>query len=341
MKKLLNTLYVTTQGAYLHKEGLSIVVEIEKEVRLRVPIHNLQAVVCFGNVMCSPYLMGHCAENGVSLSFLTAYGRFLGSVQGPVSGNVLLRREQYRMADRPETCLSIAKTCLQAKVVNARTVLLRGRRDGYGESGELESLTERLKHLLRAFSQALTLDELRGLEGDAAKSYFSGFNHLLTQQKESFVFTTRSRRPPTDRINALLSFLYTLLAHDITSALESNGLDPCVGFLHTDRPGRKSLALDIMEEFRPWFADRLALSMINRQQIQPGDFRNEESGAVLLNDDGRKKVLDAWQKRKQEELRHPFIEETIPLGLFPHVQALLLARYIRGDLDAYPPVFWK
>lgn len=341
MKKLLNTLYVTTQGAYLHKEGLSILVQIEGEVRLRVPIHNLQAVVCFGNVLCSPFLMGHCAENGVSLSFLTAFGRFLGSIQGPVSGNVLLRREQYRMADRPECCLSIAKSILLAKASNSRTVLLRGRRDGYGNGEELERLTERLKHVIHAMSQAPTLDELRGLEGDIAKSYFSGFNQLLTQQKEHFAFTTRSRRPPIDRINALLSFLYTLLAHDVTSALESNGLDPCVGFLHTDRPGRKSLALDVMEEFRPWVADRLALSMINRQQIQPGDFREEASGAVLLNDDGRKKVLDAWQKRKQEELRHPFIEETIPLGLYSHVQALLLARFIRGDLDGYPPVFWK
>lgn len=341
MKKMLNTLYVTTQGAYLHKEGLSIVVEIEKEVRLRVPVHNLQAVVCFGNVMCSPYLMGHCAENGVSLSFLTAYGRFLGSVQGAVSGNVLLRRAQYRLADKPEFCLGLAATMLQAKILNARNVLLRGRRDGYGESDELQAASERLKHLVRAVSQAKTLDELRGLEGESAKTYFAAFNQILSQQQDEFRFTVRSRRPPMDRINALLSFLYTLLAHDITGALESHGLDPCVGFLHTDRPGRKSLALDMMEEFRPWLADRLALSMINRKQIQPGDFRCEESGAVLLNDEGRKKVLDAWQKKKQEEMRHPFIEETIAIGLFPHVQALLLARMIRGDLDGYPPIFWK
>ncbi len=341
MKKLLNTLYVTTQGAYLHKEGLSIVVEIEKEVRLRVPIHNLQAVICFGNVLCSPFLLGHCAENGVGVSFLTAYGRFLGSVHGPVSGNVLLRREQYRMADKPDTCLSIASAMLQAKVVNTRNVLLRGRRDGTGDSDALASTGERLKHFVRSIGQAQTLDELRGIEGESAKTYFSVFNHLLTQQQEAFSFTKRSRRPPTDRINALLSFLYTLLMHDVTGALECNGLDPCVGFLHTDRPGRKSLALDVMEEFRPWLADRLALSLINRRQLQPGDFRHEESGAVLLNDDGRKKVLDAWQKKKQEEMRHPFIEESAPIGIMLHLQALLLARFIRGDLDAYPPLFWK
>lgn len=341
MKKFLNTLYITTQGAYLHKEGLSIVVEIEKEVRLRVPIHNLQAVVCFGNVMCSPYLMGHCAENDVSLSFLTAYGRFLGSIRGPVSGNVLLRRAQYRLADQPDICLNLSKAMLQTKVLNCRTVLLRGRRDGYGDKVELEKVGQRLRHLVRAMASVNDLDELRGLEGESAKTYFTAFNQLLTQQKADFTFTVRSRRPPMDRINALLSFLYTLLVHDITGALESNGLDPCVGFLHTDRPGRKSLALDLMEEFRPWLSDRLALSMINRKQLQSGDFRQEESGAVFLNDDGRKKVLDSWQKRKQEEMKHPFIEETIPVGLFPHVQALLLARHIRGDLDAYPPLFWK
>lgn len=341
MKKLLNTLYITTQGAYIHKEGLSIVVEIEKEVRLRVPIHNLQAVVCFGNVMCSPYLMGHCAENGVSLSFLTAYGRFLGSIRGAVSGNVLLRRAQYRMADQPEECKKIASAMLQGKILNARNVILRGKRDGYGDADEITKASERLRHHVRAIAQVQTLDEMRGLEGESAKTYFSTFNQLMSQQQEAFCFTVRSRRPPTDRINALLSFLYTMLVHDITGALESNGLDPCVGFLHTDRPGRKSLALDLMEEFRPWVSDRLALSMINRKQIQPSDFRHEESGAVFLNDTGRKKVLDAWQKRKQEEMRHPFIEETIAIGLFPHVQALLLARMVRGDLDAYPPLFWK
>lgn len=341
MKKLLNILYVSTQGAYLRKEGLSLVVEIEKEIRLRVPIHNLQGVVCFGNVLCSPFLLGHCAENQVEVSFLTQYGKFLASVRGPVSGNVLLRRQQYRLADTPEFALNLSRTILQAKLANARNVVLRGKRDGYGNADELEKLAIRLRQYILALSRAKTPDDLRGIEGEAARSYFATFNPLLTQQQEAFAFTTRSRRPPLDRINALLSFLYTLLMHDITSALETNGLDPCVGFLHTDRPGRKSLALDLLEEFRPWLADRLALSLINRQQIQPRDFRNEESGAVLLNDDGRKKVLDAWQKRKQEEVLHPFIDEKIPLGLFPHVQALLLARYIRGDIDGYPPVFWK
>lgn len=341
MKKLLNILYVSTQGAYLRKEGLSLVVEIENEIRLRVPIHNLQGVVCFGNVLCSPFLLGHCAENQVEVSFLTQYGKFLASVRGPVSGNVLLRRQQYRLADTPEFAMTLSRTILQAKLANARNVVLRGKRDGYGNADELEKLGIRLRQYILALSRAETPDDLRGIEGEAARSYFAAFNSLLTQQQDAFAFTTRSRRPPLDRINALLSFLYTLLMHDITSALETNGLDPCVGFLHTDRPGRKSLALDLLEEFRPWLADRLALSMINRQQIQPRDFRHEESGAVLLNDDGRKKVLDAWQKRKQEEVLHTFLEEKIPLGLFPHVQALLLARCIRGDIDGYPPVFWK
>jgi len=341
MKKLLNTLYVQTQGAYLHKEGECVVVEIEKEVRLRVPVHNLQGLVCFGNVLCSPFLLGHCASNGVNVAFLTQFGRYLGRFEGEVSGNVLLRRAQYRAADDPELCLQLARSMVQAKLANTRTVVVRGRRDGSGNVEELNRAAERLKHFVRAAGQAECLDDLRGVEGEGAKSYFATFNELLTRQQETFRFTVRSRRPPTDRVNALLSFLYTLLMFDMSGALSANGLDPQVGFLHADRPGRKSLALDLMEEFRSWWADRLALSLINRKQIQSADFRVEESGAVFLNEKGRRTVLDAWQKRKQEELRHPFLEETVALGLFPHIQALLLARHLRGDLDAYPPVIWR
>lgn len=341
MKKLLNTLFVQTQGAYLHKEGECLVVEIEKEVRLRVPVHNLQGLVCFGNVLCSPFLLGHCASNGVEVAFLTEYGRFLGSVRGEVSGNVLLRRSQYRMADNPDKKRVFATAVVQAKLANARTVLARGIRDGSGNPEELSRGMERLKHLTRSVARAESMDEVRGVEGEGAKTYFGSFNELVSRQQDIFTFTIRSRRPPMDRINALLSFLYTLLRFDVSGALSANGLDPQVGFLHTDRPGRRSLALDMMEEFRPWWADRLALSLINRQQIQSRDFRVEDSGAVFLNDKGRRTVLDAWQKRKQETLRHPFLEETIPLGMFPHAQALLLARHLRGDLDMYPPVIWR
>lgn len=341
MRKLLNILYVATQGAYLHKQGESVVVEVEKEIRLRVPIHNLQGVVCFGNVLCSPFLLGHCASNQVAVSFLTQYGRFLAAVHGPVSGNVLLRRQQYRIADNEEASLAIAKNILQAKVANARQVVLRGKRDGYGDTDALMATGERLRQFIRKLEQAEQVDVLRGVEGEAARSYFSTFNNLMTQQKDKFAFTARSRRPPLDRINALLSFLYVLLMHDIASALECNGLDPCVGFLHRDRPGRKGLALDLLDEFRPWLADRLALSLVNRRQIQPKHFRCEDGGAVLLNDEGRKVVLDAWQKRKQEEITHPFLEENVPIGLCAHLQALLMARYLRGDLDMYPPLFWK
>jgi len=340
MRKYLNTLYVTTQGAYLNKDGECVVVSVNRETRLRVPIHTLDGVVCFGNVMCSPFLMHHCADNGVLLSFMSERGRFLARAQGPVSGNVLLRREQYRVADDEGAAVAIARATVLAKTANSRSVLQRSVRD-HGDQPDTQAAVLRLGRLMEAARDAATLDGLRGTEGDAGRVYFSVFDNLVTAQKEEFVFERRSRRPPLDRINALLSFLYTLLAHDCTSALEAVVLVPQVGFLHRDRPGRPSLALDLMEEFRAMFVDRLVLSLINLRQVAADGFVQRESGAVEMTDETRKAVLVAYQKRKQEELTHPFIGEKAPLGTCFHLQALLLARHLRGDLDGYPPFIWK
>ncbi len=343
MKKYLNTLFVTTQGAYLNKEGESVVVSVDREIRLRVPVHALSGIVCFGNVLCSPFLMRHCADHQVLISFLSENGRFLARVQGAVAGNVLLRRKQYRMADDPQACVRIAKAMLLAKAANARTVLQRAARDHADKSGmsAVETAATRIGMLMRRIRSEEDLDALRGREGDTSRVYFGVFDHLLTSQKETFFFRERNRRPPLDNMNALLSFIYTLLVHDCAGALEAVGLDPQVGFLHRDRPGRPSLALDLMEEFRPFFADRLALSLVNLRQIQGNGFRKTESGAVEMDDDTRKTLLTAYQKRKTEEMIHPFIGETAALGIFFHLQAQLLARHIRGDLDGYPPVVWK
>ena len=343
MKKHLNTLFVTTQGAYLAKEGETIVVKVESEVRLRLPVHTIGGIVCFGNVSCSPFLMGFCAENGVGISFLTERGRFLARVQGPVSGNVLLRREQYRRADDPKISAEIARAVLTGKIANSRTVLQRSLRD-HGDKVNAEHVglaVKRLNYCLELLNQDQSLDNLRGYEGDAAHIYFDVFDHLIVAQKESFVFRERNRRPPLDNVNCLLSFIYTLLVHDIRSALETVGLDPAVGFLHRDRPGRPSLALDIMEEFRPFLADRLTLSLINLRQVQDKGFKKEESGAVMMTDDTRKTVLVAYQERKQEEIVHPFLDEKVSIGMLFHIQSLLMARYLRGDLDGYPPFVWK
>jgi CRISPR-associated protein Cas1 len=340
MKKHLNTLYVTTQNAYLHKEGQSVVVNVEKETRLRVPVHTLDGIVCFGAVSMSPFLMHHCAENSVAVSFLSQYGKFLARIQGPVSGNVLLRREQYRVADDPEKAAKIAGNILIGKLANSRAVLRRAQRD-HGENEELKTAELRLTQYLHRLERPMPMDELRGNEGEAAASYFAAFPQLVTVKDEAFAFTGRNRRPPTDPVNALLSFTYTLLVHDCRSALEGVGLDPCVGFLHTDRPGRPSLALDLMEEFRAFLADRLVLSLINRKQIQAKDFSDSAGGAVTMTDSARKTLLATWQKRKQEEITHPYLEETCKIGLLPHLQAQLLARHLRGDLEAYPPFIWR
>lgn len=343
MKHLLNTLYVTTQGAYLAREGETVSVQVERETKLRVPIHTLGGIVCFGQVSVSPPLMGLCAERRVSVSFLSEYGRFFARVQGPVSGNVLLRREQYRRADDLAASAEIARSVIIAKIANCRTVLLRAAREGSGEV-EVKDLAEaatHLAHLLKTLKAPMSLDTVRGIEGDATQTYFSVFDHLIMSQKEAFYFRRRTRRPPLDNLNALLSFLYTVLAHDVASALEGVGLDPAVGYLHRDRPGRPGLALDLMEEFRPFLADRLALSLVNRQQVKGPGFRATETGAVLMDEETRKEVLTAYQKRKQEEIQHPFLGEKVAVGLLPHVQAMLLARYLRGDLDGYPPFLWK
>ncbi|MFH1741354.1 MAG: type I-C CRISPR-associated endonuclease Cas1c [bacterium] len=343
MKRLLNTLYVTTQGAYLSQEGETVKVRVEHETKLRVPIHTLSGIVCFGQVSCSPPLMGSCAKRNVTISFLSQHGRFLARVQGPVSGNVLLRREQYRRADDDAVSAEIARTVVIGKIANSRTVILRALRDhpDNANSNAMENAAFRLARILDTLQEPVPLEIVRGREGEAARAYFGVFDNLITAQKEDFHFSERSRRPPLDNVNSLLSFLYSLLAHDVASALETVGLDPAVGYLHRDRPGRPGLALDLMEEFRPFLTDRLALSLVNRQQVRGKGFRKTESGAIVMDDGTRKEVLVAYQKRKQEELQHPFLGEKVAVGLLPHIQALLLARHLRGDLDGYPPFLWK
>ncbi len=346
MKRHLNTLYITTQGAWLNKDGENVVVSSEGNEIGRVPVHSIGGIVGFGRVLMSPQLMGHCAENDIGMSFLSENGRFFARVVGPQSGNVLLRREQYRRADDGTACTAIVRSIIAGKCLSQRAVLRRALRDHRSnldstDKARLETSAERLTAIARKTEKPITTDELRGFEGEASQVYFSVFDHLIRGDKDVFRFESRSRRPPLNRVNAMLSFVYTLLAHDVRSALESVGLDPMVGFLHRDRPGRPSLALDIMEEFRPFFADRLVLSLINRRQLSAKGFREIENGAVLLTDEGRKTVLVAYQERKREELLHPFIEDKVTVGLTWHVQAQLLARHLRGDLDGYPPFVWK
>ncbi len=342
MRKMLNTLYVTTQGAYLNKEGETVVVNIDGESRVRLPIHTLSSIVCFGRVSCSPFLIGHCAENDVSVSFMTAYGRFLARVVGPVKGNVLLRREQYRRADDLRAAGQLARMFVMGKVANCRTVLGRALRDHHDkvDSAKMERIVSLFSHVARNLLRTEDLDDIRGTEGRAANDYFGLFNDLIVAQKDGFVFAGRSRRPPLDPINCLLSFIYTLLHHDVRSALETVGLDPAVGFLHRDRPGRLSLALDLMEEFRP-LADRLVLSLINLGQVRKSGFKTTESGAVLMDDSTRKTVLIEYQKRKQVEVEHPFLKEKMPMGMLPFSQAQLLSRYLRDDIEEYPPYLWR
>ncbi|WP_457809332.1 type I-C CRISPR-associated endonuclease Cas1c [Kushneria sp. EE4] len=346
MRRQLNTLYITTDGAWMKKEGANIVMQVDGKERARLPIHMLESLVCFGRVLVSPPLMGFCAEQGVTITHLSPQGKFLARIEGPVSGNVLLRRTQYRVSDNHERCIEVVRSFLIGKVHNQRAVLARGLRD-YGaklEEGprlQLEQARKRMSRIARNLLHAESTDTLRGLEGEAAQVYFSIFDHLIRHDGEGFRFNGRNRRPPRDRINALLSFFYTLLTHDCRSALEGVGLDPAVGFLHRDRPGRPSLALDMAEEFRPLLGDRLALSLINRRQLREKDFAVAESGGVTLTDDARKTVLTAYQERKREELHHAFIDEKSPIGMLPHLQAQLLARHLRGDLDAYPPFLWK
>lgn len=343
MRRLLNTLYITTHGAYIAKEGQTITVSVGSEVKIKVPVLTLSGIVCIGGVGCSPYAMELCAENGVTISFLSESGHFKARVVGEVQGNILVRRTQYRIADKEKESLDLARLFIIAKIANGRNVLLRAAREtDNAESAQLlkngaTKMLSAIKHIRTTGSN----EELLGREGDAAKSYFEVFNELIYSNKNEFVFKGRSRRPPLDRVNALLSFVYTLLVHDSTAALEAAGLDPCCGFFHQDRPGRPGLALDLMEEFRGCIADRLVLSLINLQQVKPEQFTVTESGGVLMDDAARKTVISAYQKRKQEEIKHPFLNETVPIGLLPYMQSMLLARFLRNDIDKYPPFFWK
>lgn len=338
MRKLLNSLYITTPNSYISKDGENIVIKVGEEERFRIPVHNVENIISFGYIGASPALIGMCTERNVGLSFLTEHGRFQGRISGAVRGNVLLRRQQYRWADNQEKSIQISRLLIAGKITNSRSVLQRALRDhsNVNNENDLNAAIELLNIRQKQALHADNADVLRGIEGDAANCYFGVFNHMIVSQKSDFILNGRNRRPPKDNINALLSFVYTLLAHEIQSALETVGLDPFVGFLHVDRPGRPSLALDMMEEFRSYLADRLVLTLINRQQVNAKGFVDRGEAGIIMTDATRKEVLTAWQKRKQEEVQHPFLKENIPVGLLPYAQALLMARFIRGDIDNYP-----
>ena len=337
MRKLQNTLYITTQGSYLHKERETLVVEQERKKVAQLPVHSIGHIFCFGNVLVSPFLLGFCGENNVNLAFFTENGRFLGRIQGRQSGNVLLRRAQYRVSE--QNPVPIARNIIAAKIQASKRVLQRQIRN-YGENAAIQGAVDPLNISLRQLKDAAELDVVRGIEGDAAARYFGVFGQLLSE-KSGFSFDGRNRRPPRDEVNALLSFVYSILGKDISGALQGVGLDPQVGFLHADRPGRDSLAQDVLEEFRAWWADRLVLSLINRGQIKPQDFVTEASGAVSLKADARKLLFQALQAKKQEKIVHPFLDEEVEIGLLPYIQAMLLARHLRGDLAEYPPFLMR
>lgn len=336
MKRHHNTLFVTTQDTWLSKEGECVELSLNGKKLGKLPLHTLQSIFCFGRISCSQYLLEHCAKLGVSVTWYTEYGRFMATMQGPTSGNVLLRRAQYRIADSPESSSQLAYYFILGKIANCRTILLRHTRKI--DEPLVKTAIDGLSSILRQLSKQTELDTIRGLEGKAANIYFEAFPHLIKKDfRENMQFNGRSRRPPLDEVNCLLSFFYSLLTHDIRSALEGVGLDPQVGFLHRERPGRPSLALDMMEEFRSYLADRLTLTLINRQQITSSDFIRTEVGGYILKDKARKTVLTEYQERKREEIEHPFLKEKMTVGMLCHIQARLLARYIRNDLDAYPP----
>jgi len=339
MRQILNTLYVMTQGSYLHLERKTLKLDVEKQTKLRVPMHHIGGIVLFGNVMVSPFALHRCAEDGRSVVMLTENGRFKARLEGPQSGNVLLRRAQHQLLDDQARNLELIRSVLAGKLQNCRAVLLRGAREAATEENtkQLTSAADDLAASLRALPQAEDAEVLRGIEGQAAREYFAAFNALLRVNQDAFAMNGRNRRPPRDRINALLSFLYAILTNACVSAIESVGLDHQVGFLHVLRPGRPALALDLMEEFRPLLADRLVLSLINRQQVKPDDFEDRPGGSVQMSDNARRTVLTAWQQRKQDEVQHAQLGQSIPLGLMPMVQARLMARFIRGESDEYIP----
>ena len=343
MRKLLNTLYVTIPDCYLALDGENVVVLKESETLKRIPLHNLEGIVSFGYTGASPALMGACADRSISLTFLTAHGRFLANVSGIEKGNVTLRRTQYRRTDNDQESIAIARNILTGKLHNSRWVLERALRDHALriDTEKVQRAAKQISSAIPLLKSAQTSGALFGIEGEAASRYFSVFDELIMQNKNDFTFTSRSRRPPLDNVNAMLSFVYTLLEADVTAALYAVGLDPYMGFLHKDRPGRRSLALDIMEELRAPLGDRFVLTLINTRQVGPSDFFKKENGAVLMHDEPRKTLLTAWQNRKNEKLTHPFLKEKIEWGLVAHTQALLLARHLRGDLDEYPPFLWK
>lgn len=343
MKKLLNTLFVTQPDTYLSLEGDNIVLQREQEKIARLPLHNFESVVVFGYTGASPALMGYCAERNISLVFLTMNGRFLARVIGESKGNVVLRKRQYMLSEDETASAGIARNFIAGKIYNCKWMIERMTRD-YPLRIDVERFKEtshQLSTLMLEVRACEDLERLRGLEGQAAISYNKLFDYMILQQKEDFSFRVRSRRPPLDNVNTMLSFAYTLLAHDMRSALEGVGLDAYVGFLHRDRPGRESLALDVMEELRGVYADRFVLSMINKKVMNKEDFLKKENGAIVMKDEARKTFLTAWQNKKQEKITHPYLGEKISWGLVMHVQALLLARFLRGDLDEYPPFLWK
>ncbi len=344
MKQHLNTLFVQTDGAYLSKLGQTIAVRVGDEIRLRVPVHTIGSIVCFGRINASTAALGLCAQEGVSVSFCTESGRLRFRATGFTPGNVLLRRDQYRASDDLDRSLNIAIPIVAAKITNARSTLMRAMRDHGDSENHLQRAVSRMADSSRAVMRATNLDELRGIEGDAASDYFDVLNTLITlssPDRESFMMNGRSRRPPLDRFNALLSFLYAMLANDARSACEAAGLDAAVGFLHRDRPGRASLGLDLMEELRSFLCDRLALSMVNRRQVNVSGFEVLETGPVRMSDETRKAVVIAYQKRKQEQITHPYLQEKVSVGLIVHLQARLLSRVLRSELDTYPPFIWK
>lgn len=342
MRKLLNTLYITSEDAFLALDGGNISVSIGTQKKM-IPLHTLNSIISFSYKGATPALMGECVKNGIQLSFFNPFGKFLANISGSIDRNVLLRRQQYRCADTEERALRLAKTFIYGKLYNSRYLLLKFGRNYSMRVSQLDFQdgSNRLKDLLNEVKEADSCAELRGIEGTAANVYFGLFDQMILQNKSSFHFQGRNRRPPTDRVNALLSFAYILLANDCSAALQGVGLDPYVGFLHTDRPGRRSLGLDLMEEFRSVYADRFVLTLINNRILGVSDFDEQESGAVILKDDARRRFLQEWQKKKCETITHPFLKEKMEWGLVPHIQAKLLARCIRGDIEDYPPFFWK